>query len=207
MQHNNINNFINPKKKGTLILSYYRSGGHFLHDYIMDSIENGIPLNEISSVDDISNSRNNLKYKVGILHSMHPKFYLLDNGVLNQWHVVLLTRQDKIKHFISTYFWKLNVQEDFKMFKHHDTAGEFYKEYIKTHQKTEYNIEYVKCWLLEQLLSYHFKNDYSIDYADLKTVESKNIIWKNNDYSEISLESLFTNHKEIEELLKSFVIR
>lgn len=206
MQNTNIENFVNPEKTGTVILSYYRSGSHFLHNIIMDSISNGVSLHEIEQVSTLTENQHTPGYKVGILHSIHPKFYLLDSNVLNHWHVVLLTRQDKINHFISTYFWKLNTQNKLRKFKHHNTENKFYKDYINSHQKIEYDIEHVKCWLLEQLLSYQFKYDFQIEYNNLKYLKSPNVSWKNNDYNEISLESLFTNYKEIEELLKGFSI-
>ena len=204
-------------KKGTLIISTYRSGTHFLHDYIADVLGN----EHVSLCDEICNdntinqlikltSSDNNQYKVAILNNKMPHYYLFNNKeLLQQWHVVRLTRNDKSHHFISHWFWKQNFKDnDFSIdvtdfiFQHHGTDNQTYVEHMP--KKTQFDIADLIVWLQEQLSIFHIKSDVSIDYSELKDYSSNNIQWKPNQYNNIRLEDLFTNHDEIKILLDGF---
>ena len=205
-----LKNLYNESKIGTLIVSYYRSGGHFLHDYLVDSITNSVALGEINELSVLTSCNIKTNYYVGILHSIHPKFYLLnDTKLLNKWHVVHLTRRDKVSHFISNYFWKIinhKLNTNGSNFDHHATTYTNYRNYIDNQPKVVYDIEHAKVWLLEHTLSYFIKSNYQIDYSELTSLESHEIKWNPNKYGNITLEDLFINHDELNNLLTNFVI-
>lgn len=202
-----IEHFIDRNKVGTLIISYYRSGSHFLHDYIADSLDECSKITEINFLNELESvTHESSPYKVAILHSIHPKFYLLKkDNLLKNWHVVHLTRNDKVSHFISHYFWYLSNNQGQTQFMHHGTEYSTYLEFAKN-KPINYNIENVKKWLIEHTLSYFMHNDYIVDYQDLKILESHNIRWEPNNYDNIQLQDLFINHAEIKDLLENFVL-
>jgi len=196
-------------KIGSLIVSYYRSGGHFLSGYMTDIKSNNLNLSEINSLETIKSATKlkNNRYVTGILHSIHPKYYLFnDLETLSKWHVIHLTRNNRIEHFISTFFWGQKLHEQKTQFGHHGTSKDIYRNFVNNHEKTVADIAYVKRWLLEILMSYAIPHNYSIDYSELPLLESSNIWWNPNNYDDITLSDLFVNSAEVEELLNNFKI-
>jgi len=202
------------KKKGTLIVSTYRSGTHFLHDYICDIMGTAQPCDEIcndNTVNELNYLTNdtNGKYKVAILNNKSPQYYLLgDCDLLTHWHVIRLTRNDKVHHFISHWFWRQNfknkemVFKDITGFEHHGTDHKIYAGNMPS--RVTFDIENVITWLQEQWSMFHIRFDVEIDYAELNNYESYNISWNPNQYNGIGLKDLFENHVEIEQLLNRF---
>lgn len=201
--------FTDTNKVGTLIIGYYRAGTHFLHDLIIDTAD--FPIrgygeichnNTATQLDELS--LYNGPYKVCILNNFSSKFYVTDS-ILKKWHVIHLTRQNKINHFISEWVWKQNTTEerflDTGKFKHHGTTANVF-ESLKNNKIT-YNIEYVIVWLSEELINYKLPHDITIDYSELKNYNSSNIKWTPNQYN-FELSDIFENYKEIEYLLKNF---
>lgn len=204
---------IDPNKVGTLILGYYRNGTHFLKDVIIDQN----PL--IRQYDEVCNDNTIAElekltvlsgYKVCILNNTVPKFFLAGRrDLLEKWHVINLTRNDKIHHFISHWFWQQNtVQERFQdsgQFRHHGTDHRSYKNFVSQGRNT-CNTESIIVWLQEQLINHHLPGDVTVDYSELPNYATDNIQWQPNKYDTIALEDLFDNHKEIQQLLGKFTI-
>lgn len=211
---NTTKTLFDTNKKGTLIVSTYRAGTHFVHDYIRDIMgsESTVSCSEICNDNTISQlieltNDNDTRYKVAILNNASPKCYLFNNhDLLKNWHVVRLTRQDKTHHFISHWFWKQNFNDSQRhsdlIFQHHGTDYQTYIDHMP--DKIEFNIESLIVWLQEQLLIFHVDADVVVDYDELKYYESDNISWTPNRYDNINLEDLFLNHHEIKILLDGF---
>ena len=197
-------------KIGTLILSYYRSGTHFLHDAICDTIDKPVvSFDEIcndNTINELLEIQNNTDptYKICILNNICPKYYLTPE-ILRKWHVIHLTRNDKIQQFISHWVWAQNSLDErinnTSNFKHHGTPAENYQSLLA--DKRNYDIENVIAWLAEQPISYHLHHDVEIDYNELPIYASNNIKWNPNQYN-FKLQDLFTNYQEIENLLTNF---
>ena len=197
----------NLDKKGTLVLSYYRSGTHYLQDTIVASLPLSKRYDEICNNGTTQLQRTDTCYMVAIMNSVEPKFDLIAHPeLLQDWHVVKLTRKDKVQHFISYWFWEQNTMQqrfdDTGKFKHHGTDSQAYKSFINEPQ--HYSISAVKNWLQEQLILEFLPYDYSIDYNDLHTIGNSPIKWQPNQYGNLTLCDLFTNGKEIQDLLENF---
>lgn len=200
-------------KVGSIILSTYRSGTHFLHDCIIDMLPLSVGYGEICNDQSIRQlkelSIKSSRYKVCILNCVSPKFKLYSElSLLQDWHVIRLTHENKIKHFISHWFWKLNQESermnDSGKYKHHGTPADVYSNSLK--EPVILDIESVIVWLQEQLIIHHLPIDTSLDYSNLKNLSTSNIRWNPNLYDNISLQDLFINHQEIYDLLSNFKI-
>ena len=141
------------------------------------------------------------------LTSVEPKFNLVAHTeVLNEWHVIKLTRRNKVQHFISYWFWEQNTMQqrfdDTGKFKHHGTNNSVYA--LGLIQLQYYPISAVKSWLQEQLVLEFLPYNYTVDYDDLPAVGQELIEWQPNEYGNITLNGLFTNGTEIQDLLENF---
>ena len=196
-----VNELWDPNKKGTIIISCYRSGTHFVLDNLNVALLTRLTLN-LGEVDDYSFlTRNTDRYILAILNSVKPKVHLVGNQhKLSQWHKVQLTRNDKIGHRISDYLWKYHntLEQRFNAtnLPHHGGTPENYK-HIKA---VDFDLDVLGSWLLEQHIVNLFHADVSIDYDDLKSITGTSITWNPNVYG-LTLEDLFINHKEIKEFL------
>jgi hypothetical protein len=204
-----VSNLYDFNKKGTLVLSYYRSGTHYLQDAIVAALPKSRRFDEIcndGTVDQLLKTDN--QYMVAIMNSVEPKFNLVAHPeILDDWHVVKLTRRNKVQHFISYWFWEQNTMQqrfdDTGKFKHHGTDNIAYTSAIT--QKQHYDISAVKNWLQEQLVLEFLPYNYTIDYDDLHIVGLDTTIrWQPNQYGNIALTDLFTNGDEIQDLLENF---
>jgi hypothetical protein len=149
-------------------------------------------------------------YKVCILNNAVPKFFLVGRkDLLEKWHVINLTRHDKVHHFISHWFWMQNTQQerlqDAGQFRHHGTDHATYKNLLANNRST-YDTDSIIVWLQEQLINYHLPGDVTVDYSELPNYATDNIQWQPNKYDTITLSDLFDNHKEIQDLLGNFTI-
>lgn len=206
-----LNNFWNTDKVGTLIIGYYRNGTHFLQDVIHDQIPS-ISIGECCTDGTITElielSKSKQPYKICILNTCDPKFYLVgNNDILSKWHVINLTRNNKLEHFISHWFWSQNTDDErFKnsgKFKHHDTDNSVYKNSAADIKKIV-PMSFVVRWLQEQLVNRYIKSDVEIDYSELCNLSTDNIKWRPNQYNDIQLKDIVTNANEVEQLLLNF---
>ena len=200
----------NPKKRGTLIFSTYRSGTHFLMRALAEHIKFSkgadylvAALGEFHNADEQIDFSylTNLKsdYTIGIINSSFAKFFLTGkNKDLEKWHVVHLTRHDKISHFISEYVWRFNPTE----VNHHGCTADHF-ENLKNN-KVYYELYKVVNWLKEDLINYLFPCAVCIDYEDLQLIKTIHVTWQPNHYN-LQLFDLFTNSTEIENLLKTYI--
>jgi len=202
---------IDQNKVGTLILGYYRNGTHFLKDVIVDqypSIQNFDEICNNNTIVELEALTKIPKYKICILNNTVPKFFLVGRkDLLKKWHVINLTRHNKIHHFISHWFWQQNTMqerlEDSGQFRHHGTDYQSYKNALAYGQRI-HSTDAIVVWLQEQLINYHLPNDVTVDYSELPIYATNNIQWQPNKYETITLKDLFSNHKEIEDLLTRF---
>jgi hypothetical protein len=207
----NHNILWDTSKAGTLIIGYYRNGTHFLQDVINDRVSS-IALGEICNNTTITEleelTKDQKQYKICILNNCDPKFYLVNNtDILSKWHVINLTRNNKLEHFISHWFWFQNTNnerfEDSGKFKHHNTNNKVYKNSANTIKKIV-PVGVVIQWLQEQLVNQYIKSDFVIDYSELFKLATDNINWQPNQYNDIQLEDVVTNASEIKQLLLNF---
>ncbi len=205
---NEITDFYDLSKKGTLIVSTYRSGTHFLYDNLVEHLQTkniGLTLfNEVGDLEFLQSSGSN--YKIAILNSVGPKISLVkEQCLLNDWHVVTLTRNDKLLHWMSYYVWQQFNTEQQRVnnsnLPHHGGTRDKYKHISPVTIDTSV----IEQWLLEQYLVHLFKGSIVIDYADLSTVSGTEFIWNPNDYG-LSVEDLFVNHVEVKNLLQKYNI-
>jgi hypothetical protein len=202
---------LDHNKVGTLILGYYRNGTHFLSDVIADHHLKIRQYGEICNDNTLADFETLTKipgYKICILNNTVPKFFLKGRkDLLKKWHVINLTRNDKVHHFISNWFWMQNSEQerlrDTGQFKHHDTDHSSYKNLL-TDGRITYDIHLIATWLQEQLINLYLPSDVTIDYSELPDLATNNIKWQPNRYDTITLNDLFDNHKEIENLLANF---
>ena len=204
---------VDHDKVGTLILGYYRNGTHFLKDVIVDQHPGIIQLDEVcndNTLDELERLTDMSKYKICILNNTAPKFFLASRrDLLKKWHVINLTRNNKVHHFISHWFWIQNtLQERFQdtgRFRHHDTEHDSYKNMLAQGRST-YDPQAIVAWLQEQLINHHLDSDATVDYSELPRYATDNIKWQPNKYGTINLIDIFDNHKEIEDLLGNFTV-
>jgi hypothetical protein len=204
---------VNRDKVGTLILGYYRNGTHFLKDVIADQDPSIQQYGEICN-DNTTAELEKLTalsgYKICILNNVTPKFFLAGRrDLLEKWHVINLTRADKIHHFISHWFWLQNTEQEriqnSGQFQHHGTDHSSYKHFVDQGQNT-YDTDFIAVWLQEQLINYLLPSDATVDYSELPNYATDDIQWQPNMYDTVTLEDLFSNHKEIQQLLGNFTI-
>lgn len=202
----NIDNFWNANKTGTVIISSYRAGTHFLSNNLLAHIRKTKPvrnLDEVSDTQFLTATYNS--YAIAILNSVVPKIYLVGNQEqFAQWHTVQLTRKNKVNHWISDYLWKYynTLEQRFNStnLPHHGGSPEQYA-HIK---RVDFDINIIGGWLLEHHIVNLFQTDVSIDYDELKHIAGTTINWSPNNYG-LTLEDLFVNHREISEYLTQTV--
>jgi hypothetical protein len=205
-----VSNLYDLSKKGTLVLSYYRSGTHYLQDAVIASLPTSKRYDEICNDGTIRQLlETDSRYMVAIMNSLEPKFNLVAHPeILNDWHVIKLTRRNKVHHFLSYWFWEKNTMQqrfdDNGKFKHHGTDNGIYKSALQSKQHCELSV--VKNWLQEQLILEFLPYNYSLDYDDLDVACAGLITWNPNQYGDITLADLFTNSEEVQDLLENFKI-
>jgi hypothetical protein len=200
----------NPDRIGTAIVGHYRCGTHFLNNAIRNIVPLAQSKLEIDDVDVIKSEKKSQWYQIAILNHHTTKMKLLSdrNNILQHWHVIKLTRRDKVSHFISNWFWSLNTQEqqwsNSGKFSHHGTSNEVYiKE--KPQDLPYVDPGMVMTWLQEQMVNDYLRYDYCIDYEDLPAYATPRVQWNPNQYGNITLKDLVCNHEELSEILSDYV--
>ena len=200
----------NETKVGTLIVGQFRTGTHYLDQIIADRVTQPTEtVGEICTNNQLDQfielSQPSDQYKIAILNNFTPKFYLTNNELLTNWHVVHLTRVDLVGHFISDWFWRLHDGKrryHVSEIKHHGTDHKSYRDNMSS--PVDYDINLVIFWLQEQLINYHVPHNERIDYSELVALETDRTKWMPNSYGNITLEDLVINHAEIYTLLNNF---
>lgn len=195
-------------------MSYYRSGSHFLHDVIREYCPG--PVNAVDEIctdnspDQLYQLVSNINdtYWIGILNQTNAKYYIRnDKKLFDKCHVIRLTRKDKIKHWISHWFFQLNTgKERFTntgKFRHNSTLNSVYIEHL-ANGKVFVPLEVVEVWLEQQTIINLLPANVEIDYSELSSIDVKNFSWSPNRYDNISLSDIFENHKDVENLLLGF---
>lgn len=200
---------VDQTKVGTLISSSHRSGTHFLKTvierqlpgtYQTDEICNDNSLTELEQMTEIS------QYKICILNNSVAKSLLLDRrDLLQKWHVINLTRRNKIQHFISYWFWLQTTPgerlNDNGQYRHHGTPHINYKNAL-THP--EYlDIDIVMGWVDYHKLNCHVPCNATVDYDELPAYATDLVQWEPNQYH-LTLSDIFVNHKDVEDVLLNF---
>lgn len=187
------------KKAGTLIISHYRSGSHFLQSVVKShcSLE-GIPCVALGEKIKFEDNKRVLlpevsSYLIGILNSPMEKSRVFRcSALLDRYFKVRLIHDNIQRHFLSTILWWRN-----NMLTHHDTL------FSEIPPKTVCDISQVKRWKMEQTINDKVYCDSSVCYSDLASIgDAVGIPWTPNDYA-FSLHDIFVNATEvIEELEK-----
>jgi hypothetical protein len=189
-----IANTVDFSKKGTVILSHYRSGSHYLQSAIALYARKNVDvmvLGEQNSLDWLTLQAD--AYCIVILNDPRVKAKLAAQTrmVLNEFHVIKLEHRDIVRHFISTLSWWNNNRE-YKY--HHDSEQTF------TQAMVEYDINLVDRWKLELSVLQKLKSHVQLDYSELQSLSTPTLNWAPNTYN-FTLSDMFTNADEIEKAL------
>ncbi len=193
-------------------MGHYRCGSHFLHDHILETYpqQQAYGLSEITTIDQVADIQKSDRYPVAIFNSIGSKLGLISaqgQRIIQQWHIIRLTRHNKISHFISHYFWSMNKKppDDAPFvveFGHNNTGHDVYARFVQR-APVYMPIQNVLTWLQEQMIINYLPYHAAVDYDQLHGY-SENVKWTPNQYQDIGLEHLFTNHEEIRDLLSNF---
>jgi hypothetical protein len=203
-----IKNLIDTTKAGTLIITTPRTGAHFLEQFICTNLPELVRLREISDYSQLSAGLQKGQYFTAIINDLHFKFWLLSQlEVLENFHVVILTRKDKVMHWISTYLFRQGQNKKIKSPIHNATKNQIYTNFINENDPIELDLCEIANWMLEiGLLDNGLPCNYKIDYSQLIDLYPGQQAWTPNDYQGIGLDTLFINHEKIEYLLKNCII-
>lgn len=197
-----LDNFINLTKTGTLIIGYYRCGTHFLEDSIQAKTA-GVKHGEVTTVEQLRNITKSATYNTCIVNIVDLKFELLENlDILDQWHVVRLSRNDKVGHYISKFFWDLNCIQRKREFKHHGSAVSVYENY-QDGNKVHVDFDQVKRWFMEGMINSLIPCQIKVDYSDLPLLENNPVKWDPNNYNNIKLSDIFVEANELQRMLEA----
>jgi hypothetical protein len=197
-------------KTGTLIVSCFRTGSHFLAKVIKDSVRNGhyttqsVEIGSSNTEIDFDALEKLPNYKICIINSYYPKFHLTHKVLTDKWYVIHLTRRDKVNQFISDWVWMQNsFDQPFNggRYKHHAGIAAEY-EHLKNN-KVRCEVERVISWLKDSLINYHLPCHTTIDYSELPSYQTADTPWQPNEYN-LQLKDLFINYTEIENLLNNY---
>jgi hypothetical protein len=196
-------------KVGTLISSSHRSGTHFLKTVIERQIPGTYPAGEICNDDSLTELEQLTEidqYKICILNNSVAKSLLLNRqDLLQKWHVINLTRCNKIQHFISHWFWLHNTPgerlQDTGQFKHHGTPHINYKNAIT--QPQHLDIDLAIAWMDFQKFNCRVPCNATVDYDELPAYATDWVRWEPNQYN-LTLSDIFVNHKDIQDVLLNF---
>lgn len=220
----------NLDRKGTLILGDHRFGSHFLQAVIADCLgdrcrplglalcANGTDIIPSDAVDraDILCSFEQLTnapdYSCLIVNDAVEKLTIMSRpDLLDHWHIVRLVRTDKIKWFISWWFYVRHTESNLHRrrmrpegFHHHGTPRDNYQAWLGKQGRIrldDRDILDLKLQLACHLLNYDIAADLEIDYEQLAALSTEHVAWKANEYPSSRLEDMFENADVLERLL------
>lgn len=221
----------NPDRKGTLIVGDPRTGTHFLQRIVRDrvadlqqvQVNHEIDLAPIkgwprSVRDTLAAMAQRDSYQIAIINSATAKVELIsDPAALDQWHVIRLTRRDKISWFRSWALFFLHQKSevhtsaaasgpDDRML-HHGTPETSYRQALEQHGPVIIDSRAVDeaCGSLSlHVLAQLMAVDEEIDYEDLPALQSEHTWWKGNQYPDIAMHDMFVNWQEIRAVLENW---
>lgn len=215
----------NPSRRGTLIISDPRSGTHFLQRIVADRVGPYQIVETNSEIDKkpenqtwLAKTLNSLAarpaYQVAIVNSVNAKTELLaDLSLLEHWHVIRLTRRDKVGWMRSWAFFFLHpgsevYSTEANRLLHHGTSAQSYIETLRQVGPIDLDAAMIKNIagnLCLHSLSLLIPVDEEIDYDDLPGLESEHTWWKGNDYPDLPMQALFTHYDRIQSLLEAWI--
>lgn len=214
----------NPSRCGTLIISDPRSGTHFLQKIVADRVRPHQSVEINGEIDKQPESQAPVAgtliqmsaetvYQVAIVNSVNAKTALLANpDLLAPWHVIRLTRRDKVGWMRSWALFFLHPGSEVysthdDRLLHHGTSARAYIENLHQSGPIELDPEVIKdiaSNLCLHALSLLVPADEEIDYDDLPGLQSDHTWWKGNDYPDLPMHTLFTGYDRIRPLLQAW---
>lgn len=221
----------NPERKGTLIVGDPRTGTHFLQRIVRDrvadvrevQVNHEIDLAPIkgwprSVRDTLAAIAQRGSYQIAIINSATAKVELIsDPAALDQWHVIRLTRRDKISWFRSWALFFLHRRseihvdppssgDDDRML-HHGTPEHSYRQGFAQHGPVIIDsqaVDEVCGSLCLHVLGKLIAVDEEIDYEDLPGLQSEHTWWKGNRYPDMAMHEMFVNWQEMRVVLEDW---
>lgn len=221
----------NRDRQGTLIIGDHRFGSHFLQAVIVERMGGdcqplGQPLSEdrgyrgsapdfdgAKVVDRLCDLTNQPGYACVIVNDMLQKLAISERpDLLSQWHVIRLTRADKIKWFISYWLYIHHPESDANRrgekaegFHHHGTPRDNYATWMRRNGRVRLDgqdILELQLTLAGHLLNYAIAADHEIDYEQLPALANHKVIWQANQYPSDRLADMFEDAHLLEGLLR-----
>lgn len=119
---NNIINFVDVNKRGSLIVGDYRCGSHFLEKICCQEATNlGIIYRSNaewyhnSFINRFKKLHDDVEYQILIINHSQQKEKLLELGTLDEWHVIRIEHNDIYRWFISLYFFLMTSFYDVEL--------------------------------------------------------------------------------------------
>lgn len=211
-------------RRGTLIVSDPRFGTHFLQKIVADRVRPHRAVDTRSEIDKqpeidqpirltLAALAGESAYQVAIVNSVNAKTELLaDPGLLEPWHVIRLTRRDKVGWMRSWAWFFLHPGSEVSSghadrLLHHGTSAQSYIENLHRLGPVELTPDVIKdiaSNLCLHALSPLIPADEEIDYGDLPGLQSEHTWWKGNDYPDLSMQTLFPGYDRIRPLLEAW---
>ena len=208
-----------PNRVGTLILGNIRFGTHFLAKRVVEEVgkqcyNHGEFLNYAWNdvvVDQMKSLEHEPKYHVMTINNLPSKMALKKAPeVLDKWHVIRINHSDKVRWFISWYFYFHSESSEFfqkqSTILHNSTPRQAYLDYLsKSPVNLDDKIIELACANLGmQLINYHIPVDEEIDYTQLKKIAHDRVPWLENNYPSDLLSVMFSNSEHLESILKNW---
>lgn len=224
----------NPDRRGTLIISDPRCGTHFLQRVTSDRVQEHGSVDRNGEIDipktptrlQVGQLNENLPiapqlaalemksaYQVGIVNSISAKLELLaDPSLLRSWHVIRLTRRDKVGWMRSWVLFFLHPNSDLystlgDRLMHHGTGIEHYTETLRRSGAFELTTQVIKDIvgsLTLHTISPVIPVDEEIDYDQLPGLQTENNPWKGNDYPDLPMDVMFSGYARLQPLLENW---
>lgn len=219
----------NPRHRGTLIVGDPRTGTHFLQRIVRDRVadEREVQVNheiDLAPIrgwpravrDTLRDLAARDRYQIAIINSATAKVELTsDPGALEHWHVIRLTRRDKISWFRSWALFFLHGRSEVNVeagpgttddrLLHHGTSEESYRQNLTSHGPVVIDsraVDQVCGSLCLHVLAKLIAVDEEIDYEDLPGLQSEHTWWKGNQYPDMTMEEMFVNWQEMRSVLE-----
>lgn len=218
-----------PDRKGTLIVSDPRFGTHFLQRIIADAVARERPVEKNDEIDlapiqgwpqsvrsVLERLGDRESYQVAIVNSVVAKNELIAHPeALAQWHVIRLTRRNKIGWFRSFGLFFMHEHSELNStpeqrtsrLLHHGTPQEDYLDSLASQGPMIIDAQTVNQIggnLSLHLLSKLVAVDVEVDYDDLPGMQSEHTWWKGNQYPDMAMDQMFADWSEIEPILANW---
>jgi hypothetical protein len=212
--------FWDKTKRGTIIVTSARCGGHFLQHLINDLYQGErsccgeIHKNIFRDIDSFPSKEGLRTYQMHIANNFLSKRLLLSNlEKLDEWHLINLTRNDLTSWFLSWWFMHemcsfANPNGDAVIFDHHNTPGANYETYVQSAKSSklvlsESRFLELRKALTNYLINFQIPCNESVDYSVLSALQTERTIWAPNKYPDVDLEEIFVQGKLIKDILLS----